>query len=81
MNIALAYPAFPPALDGIADYSAYLAAELSKRTQVSVLTGVDQEPTQIPGVSIDKGFGAPIIRCSTATIGLRCSPEHLLGTI
>ena len=56
MNIALAYPAFPPALDGIADYSACLAAELSKRTQVSVLTGEGQVPTQIPGVSIDEAF-------------------------
>ena len=60
MNIALAHPAFPPALDGIADYSACLAAELSKRTQVSVLTGEGQEPTQIPGVSIDEGFSASI---------------------
>jgi glycosyltransferase involved in cell wall biosynthesis len=55
VNIALAYPAFPPTLDGIGDHTACLAAELSKRARVSVLTE-EQKPTEIPGVSIHEAF-------------------------
>jgi glycosyltransferase involved in cell wall biosynthesis len=60
VNIALAYPALPPTLDGIGDHTARLAAELSTRAQVSVLTGEEQEPTEISGVSIDEGFGVSV---------------------
>jgi glycosyltransferase involved in cell wall biosynthesis len=38
MKIDLIFPAFPPALDGIGDYTAWLAAELSAGHDVRVLT-------------------------------------------
>jgi hypothetical protein len=52
----LVYPVLPPRLDGIGDYTARLAAELSRRVQVKVLTGERPEPTQLPGVSVDQVF-------------------------
>ena len=58
MRVDIVSSTLPPKLDGIGDYTARLAAELSTRVQVRVLTGEDSEPTQIPNVSIRQAFSA-----------------------
>ena len=56
MKVDIVFPALPPKLDGIGDYTAHLAAELSGRVQTRVLTEEGPEPSQIPGVPIKQVF-------------------------
>jgi glycosyltransferase involved in cell wall biosynthesis len=44
--------ALPPALDGIGDYTACLAAQMGKWSHVRVLTGMDKPFDPIPGVEL-----------------------------
>lgn len=54
MRIALLFPTLPPALDGIGDYTACLAATLAERHEVSVWT-TDSSAADIPGVRVVRG--------------------------
>ncbi len=55
MKITIIAAALPPALGGIGDYSARVAAELARTQDVSVLTGTPS-PDPIPGVRIETVF-------------------------
>ena len=57
MKIHIIAAALPPQLDGIGDYTANLAAELSHSATVTVLTGVPA-PDPIPGVRVEAVFSA-----------------------
>jgi len=51
MKLSILFPAFPPALDGIGDYTARIAATLADWCDVTVITAQsDAEP--VPGVSL-----------------------------
>jgi glycosyltransferase involved in cell wall biosynthesis len=50
MNISIIAPALPPQLDGIGDYSAYIAAALAFNTRVRLLTVAGHEHFEIDGV-------------------------------
>ncbi len=67
MNITIIAPALPPLLDGIGDYSAILAKELSKSAQVTVLTKVGEQYTSMDGIKIVPLFD-PAIRSSVWNI-------------
>ena len=54
MHIALLFPTFPPALDGIGDYTARLASTLAAEHTVSVWTTAD-EVACIPNVAVRQG--------------------------
>ncbi len=56
MKLALISPALPPQLDGIGDYSAKLAAELSTSNEVVVFTSEDQVADPIAGVRVVQAF-------------------------
>ena len=55
LKIHLVAAALPPALDGIGDYSARLAAELAQIASVKVLTA-QPDPAAIPGVTVETVF-------------------------
>lgn len=55
MKITIIAAALPPALGGIGDYSARVAAELARTQDVTVLTGTPS-PDPIPGVRIETVF-------------------------
>ena len=55
MNIDLIFPAHPPALDGIGDYTARLAETLAARHEVRFLTA-QSDPDPIPGVTSLSAF-------------------------
>ena len=57
LNLTIIAAALPPQLDGIGDYTACLAAKLSKSVAVTVLTGAPR-PDPIPGVRIETVFSA-----------------------
>lgn len=52
VTICIIVAALPPQLDGIGDYTARLAAELSRTSTVSVLTGKTRDPAPIPDVEV-----------------------------
>jgi len=51
MKLTFFFPAFPPALDGIGDHTARLAAALSRHCEVTVLTTQSDAET-VPGVDV-----------------------------
>jgi len=55
MRIDLVFPAFPPALDGIGDHTAHLAATLGDRHDVRVLTA-EPSPTPFPPARVEAAF-------------------------
>lgn len=57
MKLHIISAALPPKLDGIGDYTAYLAAELARSLDVTVLTGMP-DPAPIPGVRVETAFSA-----------------------
>lgn len=57
MKIHLIAAALPPALDGIGDYTARIAAELAHSATVTVLTA-QADPEPIPGVVVETVFAA-----------------------
>lgn len=59
-HIALAYPTLPPAMDGIAAYTARLAEALAQQCRVTVLTGAPGEAgfEPIPGVDQRPAFSS-----------------------
>jgi glycosyltransferase involved in cell wall biosynthesis len=61
MRIDLVFPAFPPALDGIGDYTAHLASTLGLHHDVRVLTA-ELAPVPCPPARVDTAF-------STRSIG------------
>lgn len=57
MKLDLVFPAFPPALDGIGDYTAQLAQELSGSHEVRVLTAQpDATPLNSSEVDVRRAF-------------------------
>lgn len=59
MKLDLLFPTLPPALDGIGDYTARLAAALAARgVDVRILTAA-AAPDPIPGVRIERAFAFP----------------------
>lgn len=56
MKIDLISSALPPALDGIGDYTAHLAAELAGSAKVRVLTGRAQQWDALPHVEVISAF-------------------------
>jgi len=56
VNVHIIAPVLPPALNGIGDYTAQLAAEVAGSHKITLLTGLDQTPQQIPGVTIKNLF-------------------------
>ena len=56
MKIDLISSALPPALDGIGDYTAHLAAQLAASVQVKVLTGRAHPWDALPGVEVVSAF-------------------------
>jgi len=80
MNIQIVSASLPPEHDGIADYTAQLAAELATRVRVKVLTAKGLEPTLIPGTVIEQFFSIADTRSTrnlTHVIGLD-KPDWLL---
>ena len=63
MNIHIIAAAIPPQLDGVGNYTAHLAAELSKTAAVKVLTIEGQAHTPIPGVAIAPVFS---VKCPSS---------------
>lgn len=57
MRIDLLFPAFPPALDGIGDYTYHLATTLGRDHDVRVLTA-QPEPGDCPGARVCTAFPA-----------------------
>ncbi len=57
LRIHLISAALPPQRDGIGDYTACLASELSRSAEVTVLTGMPR-PAPIPGVCVQTAFSA-----------------------
>lgn len=57
MKLHIISAALPPQLDGIGDYTAQLAAELARTTDVTILTGAPT-PAPIPGVRVEPVFDA-----------------------
>ena len=57
MRVHLIAAALPPALDGIGDYTALVAAELARSATVTILTA-QANPEPIPGVAIETVFSA-----------------------
>lgn len=55
MKLHIISAALPPQLDGIGDYTAQLAAELARTTDVTILTGAPT-PAPIPGVRVETVF-------------------------
>lgn len=57
MKLDLVFPAFPPALDGIGDYTAHLAKELADPHEVRVLTAQpDAKSLDSSGVDVQRAF-------------------------
>ena len=56
MNIHLVFPALPPALDGIGDYTARLAAELTAREQDVKIFTAQTAFDEVPGVAVERAF-------------------------
>ena len=56
MRIHLIAPALPPALDGIGDYSARLAAELARSERVKLIAPVADEIRPVANVEIEQAF-------------------------
>lgn len=57
MTYDLIFPALPPSLDGIGDYTAHLATELARTHQVRVLTAqADALPLHEAGVTVERAF-------------------------
>ncbi len=72
MKIDLVFPAFPPELDGIGDYTSRLAQELSERHEVRVLTAQpDAAPLEGTDVSVQRAF----------TLDHRSGVKDLIGPI
>lgn len=61
MKLHIISAALPPQLDGIGDYTAQLAAELARTTDVTILTGAPT-PAPIPGVRVETVFDAHVPR-------------------
>ncbi len=57
MKLHIISAALPPQLDGIGDYTAQLAAELARTTDVTILMGAPT-PDPIPGVRVETVFDA-----------------------
>ena len=58
LSVAIVFPVLPPAIDGIGDHTARLAAALAPHADVRVITARAQPPPEpIPGVPVDHGFG------------------------
>ncbi len=66
-RITLISGAYPPALDGIGDYTFRLAGELAKSREVAVLTGKQPGFEAQPGVSV-RGVFDPAVRSSIASL-------------
>ena len=62
MRIDLIFPVLPPALDGIGDHTAHLAAALAAQDHTVRVWTAQTDPAPIPGVSIERTF--------------TCSPRH-----
>src|SRR5579871_3033725 len=58
MKVHLIAAALPPQLDGIGDYSALLASELTRHATVTILSGAGPNAAPIPGVRIVSAFSA-----------------------
>lgn len=56
MKVSLLAAALPPQLDGIGDYTANLAAELSHHAQIQVLAPSGRDYLPIPGVDVRPAF-------------------------
>jgi len=57
MRIDLLFPAFPPALDGIGDYTFHLAATLGREHAIRVLTA-QAAPSPCPAAQVRRAFSA-----------------------
>ncbi|NNF57308.1 MAG: glycosyltransferase family 4 protein [Rhodothermaceae bacterium] len=77
MRIDLAFPALPPALNGIGDYTALLAAELATRHVVRVLTA-QADAAPIHGVEVVE-VGIPGVTSGATPGAMRAGP--LLGAV
>jgi glycosyltransferase involved in cell wall biosynthesis len=62
MRIHLIAPRLPPSIDGIGDYTALLARELTSRAIITILTGTDQMIDHIPQVEIRQVFSPDVPR-------------------
>lgn len=56
MRIDLLFPAFPPRLDGIGDYTALLSQTLAENGESVRVWTAQPDPTQVPGVSVHSVF-------------------------
>ncbi|WP_243663186.1 glycosyltransferase [Rhodothermus marinus] len=59
MRIGLLFPALPPALDGIGDHTAHLAAALAAESASVRVWTAQPEATSIPGVEVVRAFRYP----------------------
>ncbi|WP_397545990.1 glycosyltransferase family 4 protein [Rhodothermus marinus] len=59
MRIGLLFPALPPALDGIGDHTAHLAAALAAESASVRVWTAQPEATPIPGVEVVRAFRYP----------------------
>jgi len=66
MKLSILFPAFPPALDGIGDYTARLAATLVDRCDVTVITS-QQDAEPVPHVPLRR---IPYLDTSAGRIAL-----------
>jgi glycosyltransferase involved in cell wall biosynthesis len=80
VNISVVSAALPPQLDGIADYTALLCAELAKTACVRVLTSRGPVHDPLPGVVIEEIFSpaAPKSVCRLADSVQANPPDWLL---
>src|SRR4051794_30823895 len=62
MKIQIAAAALPPLIDGIGDYTAGLATQLSRSADVHVLTTCEHPVNPIPGVRISPAFSPGVRR-------------------
>ncbi len=80
MKIALIAPVLPPQLNGIGDYSALLARELSKSHPIQIWTGHNTPFDPIPGVKIEAVFRVGETRSFRAleTLARREKPDWIV---
>lgn len=62
MRIDLLFPAFPPRLDGIGDYTALLSQTLSEKGESVRVWTAQPDPTPVPGVSVRSVFDPDHLR-------------------
>jgi len=79
MKLSILFPAFPPALDGIGDYTARLAVTLADRCDVTVITA-QQDAEPVPGVQLRlvPPLDTPAGRSAVEKVVVADAPDWLL---